>query len=85
MEHGISRHSIDYLINLIDYHSISILRTNKNIYYSSRWKQEIISDVVIDHHSITSTFIEYSLLSKRILVGKYMIFISVMFFTKKIL
>lgn len=67
LEYNINRHNIEYLIRLIDIHGIDILRVDKNNYYSSTLKQEIINKVLIYNHSIKSTALEYGLSSDGIL------------------
>ena len=49
--YGISRVKIQYLICLIDAHGIDILRKDKNNYYSKRFKQAVIDEVLIQRHS----------------------------------
>ncbi len=50
---------IEYLIRFID-----ILRVDKNNYYSSTLKKEIINKALIDNRSSMSVVLEYGLLSK---------------------
>lgn len=48
-EYGINKSGIEYLCRLIDKHSPDILRQDKNRYYSSSLKLQIINRVLIDH------------------------------------
>lgn len=66
-EYKINRENIKYLIKLIDYNGIDILRNGKNRYYSLELKEEIINRVLIDKKSLRQTAIEYGLLNKGIL------------------
>lgn len=68
-EYGINASSIRYLISLIDYHGIDILRVDKNRYYSPEFKIEIINCVLIQHKSMHQTAIEYGLASVGILAN----------------
>lgn len=61
LEYGINKSGIEYLCRLIDKHSPDILRQDKNRYYSSSLKLQIINRVLIDHQSIRSTAIEFGL------------------------
>lgn len=67
IKYGINKAKIRYLIRLIDKHGENILRKDKNRYYSSELKLEIINKVLIDKQSIISTAIEYGLTSSGIL------------------
>lgn len=67
IKYGINEAKIRYLIRLIDKHGENILRKDKNRYYSSELKLEIINKVLIDKQSIISTAIEYGLTSSGIL------------------
>ena len=65
---------VEYIIRLIDKHGFDILRTNKNRYYLTHQKEQIINRVLIDNESITSVAIDEGLLSKSILnnwISKY--------------
>lgn len=62
----ICKAGIEYLIRLIDIHSIDILRVDKNNYYSATLKK-IINMVLIDNRSSMSVALEYSLSSKGML------------------
>lgn len=66
-EYLIRQDNINYLIRLIDVHGVDILRRDKNNYYSTLLKEEIINKVLIDKHSITSISLEYGLASNGIL------------------
>ena len=61
LEYGINKSGIEYLCRLIDKHSPDILRQDKNRYYSSSLKLQIINRVLIDHQGIRSTAIEFGL------------------------
>lgn len=68
-EYGKTEVEIKYLIRLIDYHGVDILRQGKNKVYSLELKEEIINEVLINGHSITSTAVKYGLLSKGMLTS----------------
>ena len=61
--------NVNYLISLIDYHGIDILRVYKNRYFSPELKTEIINCVLIEHNSIYETSLKYGLSSTGILVN----------------
>ena len=65
--YSIRKDNIHYLIRLIDKHGEDILTKDKNRYYAPSLKVEIINKVLLEHHSITSTAIEYGLSSNGIL------------------
>ena len=67
LEYGINEQGIKYLCRLIDRHGPDILRQDKNRYYSLKLKLQIINEVLIDHHSIKSTAIEYGLPTESML------------------
>lgn len=67
IKYDINKAKIRYLVRLIDKHGEDILRKNRNRYYSSELKLEIINKVLIDKQSILSTAIEYGLSSSGIL------------------
>ncbi|MCJ8343653.1 MAG: transposase, partial [Cetobacterium sp.] len=66
-EYGIRADNISYLVRLIELHGEGILRREKNNYYSHDLKIKIINKVLVDKQSITSTAIEYGLISDGIL------------------
>lgn len=66
-EYKINKENIAYLIKLIDYNGIDILRNSKNRYYAPELKEEIINRVLIDKKSLRQTAIEYGLLNTGIL------------------
>ena len=66
-EYKINKENIAYLIKLIDYNGIGILRNGKNRYYAPQLKEKIINRVLIDKKSLRQTAIEYGLLNKGIL------------------
>lgn len=68
-EYSILEDNIKYLIRLIDKHGEDILRNDKNRYYPPSLKEEIINKIVLEHHSVISTAIEYGLPSKGMLVN----------------
>ena len=53
-EYKIRKDNIHYLIRLIEKHGEGILRNDKNRYYSSSLKEEIINKVLLDNHSVSS-------------------------------
>lgn len=61
--------SIIYLVSLIDYHGIDILRVDKNQYYSPELKIQIIHCVLIRNKSIHQTAIEFGLPNVGILAN----------------
>ena len=67
IKYDINKAKIRYLVRLIDKHGEDILRKDRNRYYSSELKLEIINKVLIDKQSILSTAIEYGLTSSGIL------------------
>lgn len=54
IKYDINKAKIRYLVRLIDKHGEDILRKNRNRYYSSELKLEIINKVLIDKQSIIS-------------------------------
>ncbi|MFR4137492.1 MAG: IS3 family transposase [Anaerobutyricum hallii] len=66
-EYKIRKDNIHYLIRLIEKHGEGILRNDKNRYYSSSLKEEIINKVLLDNHSVSSIAIEYGLSSDGML------------------
>lgn len=63
----VNKHTIKYLIRLLDRHGEDVLRKRKNRYYSPELKLEIINKVSMEHRSINETAIEYGLLNTGIL------------------
>lgn len=59
--------NIAYLIRLIDKHGLSIIKKEKNNYYSPYQKEEIINRVLIDGESIVSVAIDVGLSSDGLL------------------
>jgi len=66
IKYDINKAKNRYLVRLIDKHGEDILRKNRNRYYSSELKLEIINKVLIDKQSILSTAIEHGLSSSGI-------------------
>lgn len=66
-EYKIRKDNVKYLIRLIEKHGEGILRNDKNRYYSSSLKEEIINKVLLDNHSVSTTAIEYGLSSDGML------------------
>ena len=66
-EYKIRKDNVKYLIRLIEKHGEGILRKDKNRYYSSSLKEEIINKVLLDNHSVSTTAIEYGLSSDGML------------------
>lgn len=67
LEYKILTCNIKYLVSLVDYHGVDILRDETNRHYSKELKQEIINKVLIDDQSVYSTAIEYGLTSNGML------------------
>ena len=67
-EYAILIGNVKYLIRLLDKHGESILRKDKNKYYPPALKEEIINRVLLQHHSVKSTAIEYGLSSDGTLI-----------------
>lgn len=63
----VNKHTIEYLIRLLDRHGEEVLRKRKNRYYSPELKLEIINKVSMEHRSINETAIEYRLLNTETL------------------
>ena len=61
--YGMKRSKIKYLVRLIDQHGIEVLDKDKNRYYSTEFKLEIINRILVDHESINSVAIELGLSS----------------------
>ena len=68
-EYAILIGNVKYLIRLLDKHGESILRKDKNKYYPPALKEEIINRVLLQHHSVKSTAIEYGLSSDGTLIN----------------
>ncbi len=66
---NINIHNIEYLIRLLNRHGYSILRNNKNRYYSKEFKEMTINRVLINNESITSVAIDVGLSSEGILIN----------------
>ncbi len=58
---------IKYLIRLIDYHGLEIVKSIKQKRYSYEFKEQAIDRVLIDNNSITSVAVELGLSSTSIL------------------
>ncbi|MDB7984658.1 helix-turn-helix domain-containing protein [Faecalicoccus pleomorphus] len=65
--YNVNKHTIEYLIRLLDRHGEDVLRKRKNRYYSPELKLEIINKVSMEHRSINETAIEYRLLNTETL------------------
>lgn len=59
-----------YLIRLLDKHEIDVLRSDRNNYYSTELKLEIINRILLDDQSLISTAIEYGVASVGILYNR---------------
>lgn len=66
---NINIHNIEYLIRLFNRHGYSILRNNKNRYYSKEFKEITINRVLINNESIISVAIDVGLSSEGILIN----------------
>lgn len=66
---NINIHNIEYLIRLLNRHGYSILRNNKNRYYSKEFKEMTINRVLINNESITSVAIDVGLSSEGSLIN----------------
>lgn len=64
---GINTSVVEHLIRLIDTHGTSILRVNKNRYYDSNFKLEVINRILINHESLSSVAVEIGLSSTGML------------------
>lgn len=67
-QYNIEKSIIKYFCRLIDVHAIDILRKSKNTRYSLSLKEEIVQQVLLHNQSVTSTAIQYGLLSKETLL-----------------
>lgn len=67
-QYNIEKSIIKYFCRLIDVHDIDILRKSKNTRYSLFLKEEIVQQVLLYDQSVTSTAIQYGLLSKETLL-----------------
>ncbi|MDB7979867.1 helix-turn-helix domain-containing protein [Faecalicoccus pleomorphus] len=65
--YNVNKHTIEYLIRLLDRHGEDVLRKRKNRYYSPELKLKIINRVSMEHRSINETAIEYRLLNTETL------------------
>ncbi len=61
--YSINHHNIQYLVRLIETHGQGILREDRNRYYSSKFKHEIINRILIGNESIYSMAIDIGLSS----------------------
>lgn len=61
LEFGVSQSAIKYLIRLIDKHGYSILREDKNNYYSIEFKKEAINRVLINGETLNEVSIDMGL------------------------
>ena len=68
-EYKIKQASVQYLVRLIDKNGFEVLRTNKNKYYTSYQKEQIINRVLIKNESILSVAIDEGLPSSGMLVN----------------
>lgn len=68
-EYGIRDSIISYLVSLIDYHGVNILRTDQNRLYPKSIKLEMINKVLIQGKSKHSVAIEYGLSSTGMLTN----------------
>ena len=66
---NINIHNIEYLIRLIDRHGYSILREDKNRYYSKEFKELTINRVLTNNESISAVAIDIGLSSTGILIN----------------
>ena len=66
-QYNINKSRIEYMVRLVDYHGLDILRKDKNNYYSPALKKEIIDSVLLNNQSIISTAIEFGLPGKGLL------------------
>ena len=66
---NINIHNIEYLIRLIDRHGYSILRDNKNCYYSKEFKELTINRILTNNETILSVTIDIGLSSTGILTN----------------
>jgi hypothetical protein len=66
-QYHVELENIKYLIRLIDLHGFSVLNTGKNNYYSMDLKLQMITKVLVNNQSISSTAIEFGLPSKSLL------------------
>lgn len=68
-EYEVNINDLKYLVRLIDFHGIDILRTDKNRYYPPKIKEEIINEVLSNNQSVNSTAIKNGLPSPGLLVN----------------
>lgn len=66
---NINIHNIEYLIRLIDRHGYSILRDDKNRYYSKEFKELTINRILTNNESLLSVAIDIGLSSTGILTN----------------
>lgn len=67
-QYNIEKSIIKYFCRLIDVHGIAIFRKSKNTRYSLSLKEKIVQQVLLYDQSVTSTAIQYGLLSKDTLL-----------------
>ena len=73
-QYNISRIKINYLVNLIDKHGVSILRKDKNRKYPISFKEDAINRVLLEGESLNSVALDIGLISSGILynwISKY--------------
>lgn len=58
---GIAQSGIKYMIRLIERYGLSIVKKEKNNYYSPELKQEMIDKVLLDKQSALSVSLDYAL------------------------
>lgn len=66
---NINVHTVEYLFRLIEKHGYSILRNDKNRYYSKEFKLQSINRVLINFESAISVAIDIGLSSRGILAN----------------
>ena len=66
---NINIHNIEYLIRLIDRHGYSILRDDKNRYYSKEFKELTINRILTNNEPLLSVAIDIGLSSTGILTN----------------
>lgn len=63
-KYNIRKDRVNYLVSLIDYHGIDIIRNGKNRKYTSDMKTKIMNEVLIDNNFLNSTAVKYGLSSR---------------------
>ena len=66
-KYGMTKHNIQYLVQLVDKHGFDILRTTKNKEYPKQFKEDAINRVLIDNEPIQTVAIDIGLLSDGML------------------